>query len=283
MVNDPPQAFDVSFAPDGANFVAGYTYWDREGDPELGTTFAWTVEDFTFIRSTVPTNTNVLVLGPNVMSVLKVEVTPRASRGSWPNGPFAYSSDESWELEYGIDVACNPTFLAPQTEQSQCVFSPWVKRPYGLAIPYQLKLGTLNVAYKFTPDSCLFDTIVGSGQIGDQTCSAVLERNTDLADSVLDVQTTASIWINGVYPDGDRVHTTGRNFPRSAPPVPTWSITASVNDPAGGTASCVPNPVAHGNNAACTAAPNAGWEFASWTGHCTGPGTHLHVAGREGL
>ena len=50
----------------------------------------------------------------------------------------------------------------------------------------------------------------------------------------------------------------------------TYPVTATPG--AGGTASCTPNPVAHGSDAACTATPDAGYTFAGWGGDCTGTG-----------
>lgn len=40
----------------------------------------------------------------------------------------------------------------------------------------------------------------------------------------------------------------------------------------GGTVSCTPNPVTHGQNASCTATPDAGYRFSAWTGDCSGSG-----------
>ncbi|WP_237426793.1 IPTL-CTERM sorting domain-containing protein [Delftia sp. CH05] len=45
-----------------------------------------------------------------------------------------------------------------------------------------------------------------------------------------------------------------------------------VPAPANGTVTCTPNPVTHGQDASCTATPDAGYHFASWSGDCTGTG-----------
>lgn len=50
--------------------------------------------------------------------------------------------------------------------------------------------------------------------------------------------------------------------------VATYAIT--VNAGAGGTASCTPNPVDHGNSSTCTAIPGAGYSFTGWSGDCAG-------------
>ncbi|PQJ97192.1 InlB B-repeat-containing protein [Chromatium okenii] len=50
----------------------------------------------------------------------------------------------------------------------------------------------------------------------------------------------------------------------------TYSITATANPSAGGSISCLPNPVASGADANCTATPNAGYVFTNFTGACTG-------------
>ena len=51
----------------------------------------------------------------------------------------------------------------------------------------------------------------------------------------------------------------------------TYSI-GIVPAPANGTVTCTPNPVTHGQDASCTATPNAGYHFTSWSGDCTGTG-----------
>ncbi len=50
----------------------------------------------------------------------------------------------------------------------------------------------------------------------------------------------------------------------------TYPITVNVTPTAGGTASCTPNPVAHGGNSSCSATPATGYTFAGWSGDCTG-------------
>lgn len=46
---------------------------------------------------------------------------------------------------------------------------------------------------------------------------------------------------------------------------------ATMADPvAGGSVSCDPNPVSHGGTSTCSAAPSAGYQFAGWSGDCTG-------------
>ncbi|MEQ6308197.1 IPTL-CTERM sorting domain-containing protein [Delftia acidovorans] len=51
----------------------------------------------------------------------------------------------------------------------------------------------------------------------------------------------------------------------------TYSI-GIVPVPANGTVTCTPNPVTHGQDASCTATPDAGYHFTSWSGDCTGTG-----------
>ncbi|WP_295392505.1 CARDB domain-containing protein [uncultured Thiodictyon sp.] len=48
----------------------------------------------------------------------------------------------------------------------------------------------------------------------------------------------------------------------------SYAITASPT--AGGTASCMPNPVDHGGSSTCTATANPGYLFAGWRGDCLG-------------
>jgi hypothetical protein len=55
----------------------------------------------------------------------------------------------------------------------------------------------------------------------------------------------------------------------------TFAIAVSTNPPAGGTAQCTPNPVLSGGNSVCTAAPNAGYSFANWSGDCSGATCNL--------
>jgi len=52
----------------------------------------------------------------------------------------------------------------------------------------------------------------------------------------------------------------------------SYAITVAANPPAGGAASCAPNPVDHGDNSSCTATANAGYTFTGWSGDCTGTG-----------
>ena len=47
-------------------------------------------------------------------------------------------------------------------------------------------------------------------------------------------------------------------------------ITVTLNPPAGGVASCTPNPVNPGENSVCTATANPGYTFLLWTGDCFG-------------
>ena len=51
----------------------------------------------------------------------------------------------------------------------------------------------------------------------------------------------------------------------------TYSI-GIVPAPANGKVTCTPNPVTHGQDASCTATPDAGYHFTSWSGDCTGTG-----------
>ena len=52
--------------------------------------------------------------------------------------------------------------------------------------------------------------------------------------------------------------------------VPTYNVTAAVNDPLGGSASCDPASVLSGSSSTCTASANAGYVFKSWAGDCSG-------------
>ncbi|WP_431777273.1 IPTL-CTERM sorting domain-containing protein [Ottowia caeni] len=52
--------------------------------------------------------------------------------------------------------------------------------------------------------------------------------------------------------------------------VPTYNVTAAVNDPLGGSASCDPASVLSGSSSTCTASANAGYVFTSWAGDCSG-------------
>ena len=63
----------------------------------------------------------------------------------------------------------------------------------------------------------------------------------------------------------------------------TYPVT--VTPGAGGTATCTPNPVAHGDDTACTATPGAGYTFAGWGGECAGTGacTFTNVTGAHAV
>lgn len=47
-------------------------------------------------------------------------------------------------------------------------------------------------------------------------------------------------------------------------------ITATASPAGGGTVTCAPNPVSSGGRSICTAAPNPGYRFGSWSGACSG-------------
>ena len=50
----------------------------------------------------------------------------------------------------------------------------------------------------------------------------------------------------------------------------TYPITATAAPAVGGTVSCDPNPVAHGESSLCMASVASGYAFLNWSGHCTG-------------
>lgn len=52
----------------------------------------------------------------------------------------------------------------------------------------------------------------------------------------------------------------------------TYAITTSASPAAGGTVSCLPNPVIHGGSATCAATASVGYTFANWSGDCVGGG-----------
>jgi len=52
--------------------------------------------------------------------------------------------------------------------------------------------------------------------------------------------------------------------------LPSYSITATANPVAGGTAACTPNPVPHGASSTCTAMAKTGYAFTAFSGACTG-------------
>lgn len=50
----------------------------------------------------------------------------------------------------------------------------------------------------------------------------------------------------------------------------SYAIAATASPVAGGTVSCTPDPVSHGGSSTCTATPNAGYSFTTFSGDCTG-------------
>lgn len=48
------------------------------------------------------------------------------------------------------------------------------------------------------------------------------------------------------------------------------SITTAADPVQGGTVTCDPNPVTRGSDSSCTATPNPGYRFSSWSGGCSG-------------
>jgi len=268
VFNKAPQVFDLSFALEGSDYRASYTYYDHEGDPELDSQFTWHVSRGAAPPRTIQTNTSLLPGDDSFDTVDKVIITPMASRGSWPWGPDDYASDENGPLRYSIGVQCSPEHLLPGVDQIDCEFRTTTDRPYTLPVSYQLYLGMVqNLGFQWTPEACDFPDINGWAETDEHVCAARLERRPGFTDTGSDVIATFSIWLNGPYPDGDRIFTVGRYFQRS-PEIHT--VTASVNAPAGGTAVCNPNPVAQLGSSTCTATPNAGWQFAGWTQDCRG-------------
>lgn len=55
----------------------------------------------------------------------------------------------------------------------------------------------------------------------------------------------------------------------------TYPIAAAVAPAGAGTASCTPNPVPHGDDAACKAEPMPGYAFDGWSGDCSGASCSL--------
>jgi Fe-S cluster biogenesis protein NfuA len=49
-----------------------------------------------------------------------------------------------------------------------------------------------------------------------------------------------------------------------------WSITTTASPSAGGSVSCAPSSVVQGGNSTCTATPNAGYTFSTFSGDCSG-------------
>ncbi|MEQ1597038.1 MAG: DUF1566 domain-containing protein [Casimicrobium sp.] len=52
----------------------------------------------------------------------------------------------------------------------------------------------------------------------------------------------------------------------------SYSIARVVDPVAGGSVTCIPNPVSHGSNANCSQTTNAGYTFTGWSGACSGTG-----------
>lgn len=272
VVNDAPRAYGVGFEliNGGDGVQANYVYYDVEGDPEDGTVFTWALaqlaggSEIPFTENTTDGTIPDLraYFGSDLPIIVKtVHVTPMAGRGSWPRGPVAWGSRDA---EYGIGVTCSSEFLLSDTAESVCVFSPWrLNLPFATDLEFQLKLGRVrNLGFNFEPDTCDFTQIDGFADRGAHTCTATMKR-TAFPDSGERVLGTASIWLNGGFPDGDRVHTTGVSFPRSAP---LLNISVTSDPSTGGTASCTPNPVPVGFDSTCNATASAGWHFAGWFG-----------------
>ncbi len=102
VANAPPSVYGVSLQQSSGTYIykADYTYFDKEGDPEQGTTFDWYVTDVSGALTQHVTHKATLGIsqlnGPSPFkSVQKVVVTPHAKYGSWPdNKTKPVSSDQ---------------------------------------------------------------------------------------------------------------------------------------------------------------------------------------------
>ena len=52
----------------------------------------------------------------------------------------------------------------------------------------------------------------------------------------------------------------------------SYPITVNASPTSGGTVSCTPNPVPHGDDVTCIQTPNPGYTFTGWGGDCSGTG-----------
>ncbi|MBN8556219.1 MAG: IPTL-CTERM sorting domain-containing protein [Burkholderiales bacterium] len=70
-----------------------------------------------------------------------------------------------------------------------------------------------------------------------------------------------------------------RDMASTANFLPAYNVTASVNNPAGGSAVCVPAVVAAGGGSTCTATANPGYVFTGWSGACSGTNAVCTLSG----
>jgi hypothetical protein len=108
--------------------------------------------------------------------------------------------------------------------------------------------GVQVVAYNATPGFTVSANSGHTASVGG-SCGGSLSGNTYTTGQVTaDCTVTASFALN------------------------SYTLATTASPLAGGSVSCSPNPVSHGSNATCTATPNTGHTYGSWSGDCTGAG-----------
>ena len=268
----------------GSLLTGSYTYADADGDIEGASTFRWvsnTVNTGVTGGNTVATTQDYTPLAADAGLYLYFCVTPVASTGTSP-GTEACSSATA-QVPTPVDGVCGSdngqTLVAPPTI-NRCVAGlasavtegtssyTWscdgtagstvnaacaAIRNY-LVTPSAGANGSISpstvqqVAYNATPGFTLTPN-TGYTASGGGTCGGSLSNNT---------YTTVGITANC---------TVVASFT-----LKTYAITATASPASGGTASCTPNPANHGSSSTCTATPNTGYTFASWSGDCAGQG-----------
>lgn len=122
-------------------------------------------------------------------------------------------------------------------------------------------------------------TDIGAYEAGSIDAQCGADHNQTLTATPVNLCTTGSASaVSGTGPwnwtcDG----LNGGNPASCSAQIQTYPITVTSNPATGGNANCTPNPVNHGSNSSCTAIPNSGFIFDTWSGDCSGSSCDLNA------
>ena len=220
---------------------------------------------------------------------------------------FGYSDDNTVTLVQAYDIStsvspngagsvvCQPNPV-PDSANSQCTanpktgysFSSWSGECSGSANPCTLSAVTQDKSV--TASFTLNTYSIGGNVTGLADGQSVVLQNHDGDDKTvtanapftfateIDYDSDYAVTVE-TQPTGQTCSVTnasGSNVTANVTNVAvncvtnTYIITETANPSAGGSVSCTPKPVDHGDNSVCTADPETGYLFSSWGGDCSG-------------
>ena len=120
---------------------------------------------------------------------------------------------------------------------------------------------------------------IGAFEAGSIDAQCGIDHNQTLTATPVNLCTTGTAGtVTGSGPWGwtcDGLN--GGNPASCSAQIQTYPITVTSNPVTGGNTNCAPNPVNHGSNSSCTATPNSGFIFDSWSGDCSGSSCDLNA------